>query len=99
MFKLIIISNSKDSLKLYVQFINLILKKVNINYSISGVFSKKKKLTILKSPHVYKKSKEQFEKQKFHLTLVLNKFNLNIFKYLLQNKPKFITLKIKKVER
>lgn len=69
--------------------------------SIICVFSppeKKKIITLLKSPHVYKKAKDQFEIR--YYTLVISFCDLNIslnkLRYLLLNKPSSIHLTLKK---
>lgn len=102
MIQFIIISNSKNSLLLYVLFLKRILIFLGIQFSFSGILKRKKKLVILKSPHVYKKSKEHFELNKYIQYITLDpslNLDLSTFKYFLQNKPRMITLKIKKIER
>ena len=67
----------------------LILKKY--------VKKKKKKFTVLKSPHINKKSKESFDFRVFHITILLYVFDITFFVYLL-NKIKnniFMDINIK----
>lgn len=89
-------SSDKNILLTYKNFLLTFFDK----RIISTVFSlpvKKKKITLLKSPHVYKKAKEQFE-IRYYTTVILFK-NLSIspdrFNYLLLNKPSSISLVIK----
>jgi len=62
-----------------------------------SVKKKKKKFTVLKSPHINKKSKESFDFRVFHITILLYVFDINYFLFLL-NKIKnniFIDIHIK----
>lgn len=62
-----------------------------------SVKKKKKKFTVLKSPHINKKSKESFDFRIFHITILLYVFDINFFVYLL-NKIKnnnFMDINIK----
>jgi small subunit ribosomal protein S10 len=93
-----IYSVDKTLLAIYLKFLNNILKKLNVVYSFTNLPLKTKKITLLKSPHVHKKSREQFEIQKVKKLITIKYFNK--FKYLLLlflNKPKFIRIKIKKM--
>lgn len=93
-------SSSKNSLKVYIVFLTYIFNKLKINYSIFNLQKKKRKITLLKSPHVYKKSKEQFEISHFK-TIISIKSNMDsqIIKYLILNKPKSLNIKLKFMER
>jgi len=57
---------------------------------------KKKKITLLKSPHVYKKAKEHFEICCFKTTFLIKMSDIQIpcVKYLVFNKPKTLNLKL-----
>jgi small subunit ribosomal protein S10 len=83
-------------LSLYILYLTTILKKLSIKYSVRFNPTTQKKLTLLKSPHVYKKHKEQFS-IKTHSALFslsipnLNQWQLSLF---LQNKPKFVDLSL-----
>lgn len=99
MIYLILTSTSRDSLLLYTKFLNFLFENVKIKSVNSGLLIKKKRLAVLKSPHVYKKSKEHFEVNKFRTCFCLKNVNVSylfLFRYILQNKPKSVTLKIKK---
>ena len=54
-------SLTKKSLHNYKNYISSVLKKFNIEFKIVSLPLKKKKKTLLKSPHVTKKAKESFE--------------------------------------
>ena len=86
----------KESLILYTQFLNFFLKKLFIKVSIFTLPKKRKRITLLKSPHVNKTAKEQFEVF-YYQTLITVKepVELKKIKYLFLNKPKSIQLKIK----
>lgn len=99
MISLILTSTSKDSLLLYCKFLNSLFENLKIKSVNSGLLTKKKRLAVLKSPHVYKKSKEHFEVNKFRECFCLENVNVSylfLLRYILQNKPKSVTLKIKK---
>ena len=88
----------KTILKLYIIFLKKTLKLLNIDFSIFCLPKKKKKISLLKSPHVNKKAIEQFELQLFSSILILeNNCNSKILKYLIINKPKSIDLKLKRM--
>ena len=86
-------------LEVYIHFVKLLLFSLNIKFSIFFLPKKLKKITLLKSPHVYKKAREQFEQKVYKVFVVAqvssnNHFNF-FFKALLINKPKMVSLKIK----
>lgn len=60
-YKLTLTSNSKNSLSTYLKYITIICKKLKINTNIVALPMTIKKISLLKSPHVYKKAKEHFE--------------------------------------
>ena len=93
-----ICSIDKTVLAIYLCFLHNIFKKLNIMYTSTNLPVETKKITLLKSPHVHKKAREQFEIQKVKKLITIKYFNK--FKYLLLlflNKPKFIRIKIKKM--
>lgn len=90
-------SIKKEILILYKIFLINILKKQNIEFSITYLPKKKKKITLLKSPHVYKKAREQFEIIKYSLIIkIYTNINSKLFNILITNKPTGIIMKIKK---
>ena len=90
---LIYSSTSKKLLNLYKNYIVINLKQLFIPFNIIPVPKKKKLKTFLKSPHVNKRSKENFNliiyKFKLHIF-----FNFNYLKVLRYNVPKNIHLKM-----
>jgi ribosomal protein S10 len=76
----------------------LLFKKLNINSSIFYLPSSERKITLLKSPHVYKKAKEQFRVATYKVVIsveITNNLSLNQIGSLLINKPKAVFVKIK----
>lgn len=93
-----ICSIDKTLLGIYLTFLKNIFKKLNIVYTSTNLPLKIKKITLLKSPHVHKKAREQFEIKKFKKLIIIK--NLKLSKYLIfifLNKPKFIKIKVKKM--
>ena len=93
-----ICSIDKTLLGIYLTFLKNILKKLNVVYTSTNLPLKIKKITLLKSPHVHKKAREQFEIKKFKKLFIIK--NLKLSKYLIfvfLNKPKFIKIKVKKM--
>ena len=93
-----ICSIDKTLLGIYLTFLKNIFKKLNIVYTSTNLPLKIKKITLLKSPHVHKKAREQFEIKKFKKLFIIK--NLKLSKYLIfifLNKPKFIKIKVKKM--
>ena len=85
-------SLTKKSLYNYKNYITAVLEKFNIDYKIVSLPLKKKKKTLLKSPHVTKKAKETFELTFFKFVLIIN-FNNKLLKILRSNVPNTIHLK------
>lgn len=93
-----ICSIDKTVLAIYLCFLHNIFRKLNIMYTSTNLPVETKKITLLKSPHVHKKAREQFEVRKFTKLFTIKNFKTS--KYLLfifLNKPKFIKIKVKKM--
>jgi small subunit ribosomal protein S10 len=98
-FTLIIKSPCIYTLKSYVDYLDHTLNKLNLKSSCFFFPKKENKITLLRSPHVFKKSKEQFKittykalvQIKSFLGITLNKKLI----YILLNRPKLIVIKIK----
>lgn len=90
---LIYSSNSKNILNLYKIFLKKIFNLFTLKYLIINSPTKQKIKTFLKSPHVNKRAKENFELNiyKFKLHTSLNLSFIKLFRY---NVPKNIHLKI-----
>lgn len=86
-------STSKHLLFSYLTYLKLIFIKFSIFYKLISLPIKKKKKTFLKSPHVNKKAKENFNFILHSSNLYIN-FNLHVLKILRYNLPKNIFLKI-----
>ena len=85
-----------NSFKIYLLYLQKVLTNLGISYSFFILPKKKKRITLLKSPHVYKKAREQFEiithKACFSIN-VKNKFSL--IRWLFLNKPAIVQIKVK----
>ena len=81
----------------YKYFLINLLKFYNIKSSYFVLPIKRKKITILKSPNVYKKARDQFELKQYKFVVenknVLDFSTIKIFKIILLNKPKLIMTK------
>ncbi len=99
MKKIRIKSSCNYTLKAYALYLESILKSLSLKYSIFYLPKEEQKLTILKSPHVYKKAKEQFKIETYKVIISVgqleNDQNLNKLVPFLINKPKAIFIKIK----
>jgi ribosomal protein S10 len=84
------------SFEIYKNFTTGFLKKLNIEYKLVNLPKKKKRITLLKSPHVYKKAREQFESKVFNSLILIKNQNIkfNFLKFLIINKPKPLKIKI-----
>ena len=86
----------KDSLNLYKNFLNKTLQSIKINFSICNLPKKKNRITLLKSPHVNKSAREQFEIKYYSTIIQLNgDINHKILEILLINKPKSVSVVVK----
>lgn len=83
-------------LKNYINFLENLLNKLKVCYSKINIPTKTKRLTILKSPHVFKKAREQFEIKIYKKVIIIKKLtHVDYLKNLIINKPKFININIK----
>jgi ribosomal protein S10 len=91
----------EKNIKLYLIFLKKILKQLQINSRIINLPTKKKRISLLKSPHVNKKAIEHFEIKKYKTVLCLKLLNTEkefyFYKFLILNKPKFIKISIRKI--
>ena len=91
-------SLDQQSLKLYLIKIHKILKILGIKYNTFNLPSKRQRITLLKSPHVNKKAREQFEIKKYSVMIqILSQEKFKILKLLSLNKPKTVTISIKNI--
>ncbi len=93
-FKIVISSTNLFSLQVYVNFICKTLKTHINPLSICASSVKTIYVTLLKSPHVYKKSKAQYSIKIYKITILSTAFFYRniLFKFFLLNKPKGIVL-------
>jgi ribosomal protein S10 len=90
-------SASNQDLTNYNFFICKLIEYVGIQYRIVNMPKRRRRVTLLRSPHVYKKSKEQFE-FRLHTTSIFLKGNLDLIKLktILYNPPKSVLISISK---
>jgi hypothetical protein len=86
-------SNSKNLLYVYKKFLNKLFNFFSLKYLIVNSPQKIKLKTLLKSPHVNKRSKENFKLHIYKFKIYIP-FNLKILKLFRFNVPKNIHLKI-----
>ena len=90
-------SNFKKTLELYTFYLEKNLKSTDVDFKLVRLPKRIKRLTILKSPHVNKKARDQYEIRTYNLTFVITK-NVQdlsgLLKFLLSNKPALINAKI-----
>lgn len=92
------IKASNNGINIYTHFLINMLKKLNIQFKYIQIPNKCKRITLLKSPHVNKKAREQFELKKLKKSFIIySEIKIEIFKLLIINKPKFIILTLKKI--
>ena len=78
-------SKDKNSLKLFVQLLNKITHTwKNTTFVSKGIKKRKKKVTVLKSPHVNKKAQTQFQVTTYSTTLIHSPWELKKSQILLK---------------
>lgn len=87
-----------NSYKIYNYFLINLFQLLNIEYSIIQLPIRKKKFTLLKSPHVHKKAREQFEIVFYNTCFNLKQFDISLINLILLNKPSTIQIKIKNIK-
>jgi small subunit ribosomal protein S10 len=97
-YQLKIKSLNKEAIQIYLKTLSKIFKALEISYSQFCLPTTKKRITLLKSPHVNKSAREQFEIQHYQVIISLETTsNSKILTFLALNKPKIITLSIKNI--
>lgn len=90
-------SLNKESIIFYKIFIGKIFNKLKISFNHIDLPNKKKRITLLKSPHVNKSAREQFQITTYKtLILIKDKISLNQLKLIVLNKPKTVKISVKK---
>jgi ribosomal protein S10 len=91
-------SLNTESLSLYGILIKKVLTFLNIPFVFTNLPTKRKIITLLKSPHVNKSAREQFQIKTYKTYIVINpEMNLDKLKMIILNKPKTIKINIKKI--
>lgn len=90
-------SFSPNILKFYINSFFLLINSKKINIKVQP--TKHKKLTVLRSPHKYKKAQEHFELKIYKSIILVKDVNIAELLLLLNNKPEgvFINIKIKQI--
>ena len=95
-------SSNNITLYNYKNKIESVFKNNNINYKLNYLPNKTKQYSILRSPHVYKKSLETFEEKIYKLNFRINIINYNqylklfyILKFIKNNMPLNINITFK----
>nr|YP_004222729.1 ribosomal protein S10 [Glaucocystis nostochinearum]ADW83101.1 ribosomal protein S10 [Glaucocystis nostochinearum] len=70
-------SFEKSFLKIYIKFFKILLIKKNIKNSVSFIPLKKQLFTVLSSPHIDKKARNQFIFSEFSNIVALSQLNIN----------------------
>ena len=91
-------SLDRDSILLYKIFIENLLNELNLAFSTTNIPRRKLRITLLKSPHVNKKSREQFQFTNHQVIFcIVPKVNAVILKYVILNKPKTVKIALSSV--
>jgi len=92
-----IVSYSKVVISTYVNYFIKYSKLIGLKSKLFSLPNKKTRVTLFKSPHVYKKSKQSFELilRKVCFRFELKKEYLHFFFKLILNKPKSAKFKVK----
>jgi ribosomal protein S10 len=86
-------SVDQNSLIIYKKFLEDVLLKLVITYKVSNIPTTKKRVTLLKSPHVNKKSREQFQHTRYKVFFKINnRLDIKAIKYIISNKPKTVKI-------
>jgi ribosomal protein S10 len=92
MYYLVYKSLSKKSLYSYKDFLEINLNKFVNDFTIIPLPKKKRKVVLLKSPHVNKKAKEAFEIVYYKFMIILN-LDLKNLQIIRSNVPNLLHLK------
>lgn len=96
-YQFILSSFHKKEIEKIIKLLTNSIKNFNITYKIITLKPKIKKITIIKSPHIYKKSREQIQLKTYKIIFQLksSQLNLNIFtKYIKKLQLTTIGIKI-----
>jgi small subunit ribosomal protein S10 len=97
-FEIQLKSVDKKSLSFYTHFLKKMFYKANAIYSLTNLPIKKKRITLLKSPHVNKSAREQFELRSYKsIWKIKSKLTYEFAKVLFKNKPQTVSIAIKQI--
>lgn len=86
-------SLDRNSLVIYKNFLESTLSRLVVPYKICNIPAAIKRITLLKSPHVNKKSREQFQHTKYKVFFkVESSLSMKILKYIISNKPNTVKI-------
>lgn len=93
MIKILLKSYNLDLLNLYSYLFQKNSKSINFSFKLP---IKKRKITLLKSPHVYKKAKTHYQESVYSVVICINKdlYNQFLFKRLITDIPQSIFVKV-----
>ncbi len=91
-------SVNSQVLTFYKTFLKKVLLNLNLKYTMIGMPTKIKRITLLKSPHVNKSAREQFEMKTYKTTLDIHNIHVKSLKYIIFNKPKAVTVAFKTIQ-
>lgn len=95
MIKLSVKSLDSKSILLYKAFIVRFLLQLNVSFNVINVPRRKFRVTLLKSPHVNKKSREQFQFTSYKIVFyIMSDLNASNLKYIVLNKPKVVQVSL-----
>jgi ribosomal protein S10 len=97
-FQIELKSIDNKSLSFYTHFLKRVFYKMNATYSHANLPIKKKRITLLKSPHVNKSAREQFELRCYKSVWeIRSKLTYEFAKILFKNKPQTVSVVIKQI--
>lgn len=95
MTRLSVKSLDRNSILLYKAFITSLLTKLDISFSTINVPRRRTRITLLKSPHVNKKSREQFQFTNHKVMFcILTELNASTLKHIISNKPRTVKVAV-----
>lgn len=95
-FRIILKSPCVRTLKSYCEYLKTNFYLCNLSFSIVFLPTKRKLITLLKSPHVFKKSKEQFNYLKYKCLIDIKKNDdISVYNKIFINRPKTVSIYFK----
>jgi len=98
-YQLKIKSLNNQILKMYKKLLEKKFLKIKVNYTVFCLPKKKKRITLLKSPHVNKSAREQFEIKQYSCLFGFKCLkDIKLVENLLINKPNTVSFKLKNIQ-